>query len=81
MPSNIEESKNWLKIAIRRHERHMSGKEPTIGVNGEISQRLMMEEMIYALKTLEKGYVVTGNWYDNNIKKFPDQPGQSNSMM
>lgn len=70
---NIEESKKWLGIAIRRHERHMAGKEPTTGADGEISQKLMMEEMKYALDDLEKGWVVTSAWYDANISKFPDK--------
>lgn len=71
---NTTESKKWLNIAIRRHERHMAGKEPTTGADGTISQTLMMEEMKYALKALVDGYVVTTTWYDNNIGKFPDKP-------
>jgi hypothetical protein len=71
---NTTESKKWLGIAIRRHERHMKGTEPTTGTDGQISQKLMMEEMKYALKALVDGYVITSIWYDDNIKKFPDKP-------
>lgn len=71
---NTTESKKWLGIAIRRHERHMKGTEPTTGTNGEISQKLMMEEMEYAMKSLVDGWVVTTLWYDQNIDKFPDKP-------
>ena len=70
---NTEEAKFWLEIAIRRHERHMNGTEPTEGTDGEISQKLMMEEMMYALKSLENGYAVTSLWYDKNIKELPDK--------
>lgn len=70
---NNTEAEKWLQIAIRRHERHMAGKEPTTGVNGEISQKLMMEEMKYALKSLTDGRVVTTIWYDRNIVNFPDK--------
>lgn len=69
----MEEAKKWLQIAIRRHERHMEGKEPTSGADGEISQRLMMEEMKYALNAMSAMWVVTSNWYDRNIVKFPDK--------
>ena len=48
----------------------MKGTEPT----GEISQKLMMEEMKYAQKSLVDGWVVTTSWYDQNITKFPDKP-------
>ena len=71
---NVKDAKKWLGIAIRRHERHMKGTEPTTGDNGEISQRLMMEEMKYAQKSLTDGLVVTTLWYDQNITKFPDKP-------
>lgn len=71
---NSSEAKKWLNIAIRRHSRHMDGKEPTTGADGEISQKLMMEEMEYALKSLTDGWVVTTIWYDKNVLKFPDKP-------
>jgi len=67
---NVTEAKKWLGIAIRRHERHMKGTEPT----GETSQKLMMEEMKYAQKALVDGYVVTSLWYDANISTYPDKP-------
>lgn len=65
-------AKNWLSKAIQRHERHMSGKEPTTGGDGEISQKLMMEEMKYALKALD-GEVSPTDWYTKNVKKFPQK--------
>lgn len=80
MPSDIKLSEQWLQIAISRHERHMSGKEPTMGKEGNISQRLMMEEMKYALMALQTGYVVTTNWYDDNAGKFPDKSGSGMKM-
>ena len=70
---NTEAAKKWLGIAIRRHERHMKGTEPTTGVNGEISQKLMMEEMVYADKNLKGTFVATTYWYDANVKLFPDK--------
>lgn len=73
MAQDVSESKKWLNIAIRRHERHMTGKEPTSGANGEISQKLMMEEMKYALKSLTDGSVVPTFWYVQNVAKFPDK--------
>lgn len=42
---NIQEAKKWLKQAIERHQRHMDGKEPITGPEGEKSQMTMMEEM------------------------------------
>lgn len=69
----MKEAKQWLGIAIRRHERHMAGKEPTTGADGEISQKLMMEEMKYALESLTDGAAVTSSWYDKNVGKFPDR--------
>lgn len=69
----MEASKEWLQIAIRRHERHMAGDEPTDGKDGEISQKLMMEEMKYALDALMGKLIVTSLWYDENIDKFSDQ--------
>lgn len=73
---NIE-TKKWLNKAIRRHERHMDGKEPTTGNEGSISQRLMMEEMKYALISLDKEVNET-SWYKENIKKFPDESSSMN---
>lgn len=75
MAADIKSSKEWLGIAIKRHERHMAGKEPTTGKDGGVSQKLMMEEMKYALEALVEGGVVTTTWYDNNIDKFPDKAG------
>jgi hypothetical protein len=75
MAADINLSKIWLEIAIKRHERHMAGKEPTTGTAGDISQKLMMEEMKYALRALVEGLVVTTNWYDTNITKYPDKAG------
>lgn len=69
----MEDAKKWLGIAIRRHERHMAGSEPTTGADGEISQKLMMEEMKYARDAVTKGFVTTSVWYDKNIVKFPDK--------
>lgn len=66
-------AKNWLGIAIRRHERHMNGTEPTTGTDGEISQKLMMEEMKYAQKSLMDGLVLATLWYYQNVTKFPDK--------
>lgn len=63
----------WLAIAIRRHERHMMGDEPTTGKDGEISQRLMMEEMKYAMKLLKGVNEPQIKWYRDNISKFPDK--------
>lgn len=74
-----KDAKKWLQIAIRRHERHMAGKEPTSGKDGEISQRLMMEEMKYALASMGDSDAVTTFWYDENIDKFPDK--QDKKMM
>lgn len=74
MAENVTAAKKWIDIAIRRHERHMAGKEPTTGSEGEISQKLMMEEMKYTKKNLEGNYVTTTYFYDANIGKFPDKP-------
>lgn len=80
MVSDIKLAKKWLEIAILRHERHMAGKESTAGKEGEISQKLMMEEMKYALRALYDGYVVTTSWYDENINKRNSHT-KSGSMM
>jgi|GEM_PF-6536942 len=67
----MKDAEQWLNIAISRHQRHMDGKEPTSGADGEISQKLMMEEMKYALQSLTNGYAITSHWYDRNVSKFP----------
>jgi hypothetical protein len=64
-----EEAIKWLKKAIDRHERHMMGEEPTDGKEGEISQRLMMEEMKYSLKLLMGGSGDQVKWYFDNLDK------------
>ena len=51
----------------------MAGEEPTTGAKGETSQRLMMEEMRYALKALVEGWVVTSLWYDQHVTMFSDK--------
>lgn len=70
---NIAEAKKWLNDAIMRHERHMNGTEPTTGRNGEISQKLMMEEMKYAYKALSGDFLLTSHFYDVNISLFPSK--------
>ena len=74
MATDLTAAKKWIDIAIRRHERHMAGKEPTTGADGEISQKLMMEEMVYSKKNLDGTFITTSYWYDANVKKFPDKP-------
>lgn len=64
---------DWLSIAIRRHERHMAGEEPTTGDMGGISQKLMMEEMVYAQDLLMKGKTSPTSWYNRSVKIFPDK--------
>lgn len=58
----------WLGTAIKRHERHMMGEEPTTGLDGNKSQRVMMEEMENAMKAMKNNKAVKeSNWYrDNN---------------
>ena len=46
---------SWLKKAIALHKKHMSGKAPTTGKNGEKSQMLMMTQMQNALDALTGG--------------------------
>lgn len=54
----------WLDKAIKRHERHMKGDEPTDGTDGMMSQMLMMREMRYALQAMRTGEpVAAGTWY------------------
>lgn len=74
MATDLTAAKKWIDIAIRRHERHMKKQEPTTGTDGEISQKLMMEEMVYTKKNIEGNFVTTSYWYDANIGKFPDKP-------
>ena len=74
MAQDLAAAKKWIDIAIRRHERHMAKQEPTTGTDGEISQKLMMEEMTYSKKSLDGSFITTSYWYDTNIGKFPDKP-------
>lgn len=67
---NINESKKWLKKAIDRHERHMMGDEPTTGKDGEVSQKLLMEEMKMAYKALFTDEVTESNFYKSNVNKM-----------
>lgn len=61
----------WLQKAIDRHERHMMGSEPTDGEMGAISQRLMMEEMMYAMKTMNSNEDINPTkWYQDNMNKM-----------
>lgn len=76
----MEEAIKWLAKAIRRHERHMMGEEPTIGKDGEISQRLMMEEMKYSMKLLMGGKGDQIQWYKDNISKFPAKKSEKHGM-
>lgn len=46
----LEQSKNWLKKAINRHERHLSGNEAT----SISSQNKLMNEMENSYELLEK---------------------------
>ena len=67
---NIENAKTWLQKAIDRHERHMMGSEPTDGDMGAVSQRLMMEEMRYAMKAMDSmDDVKPTKWYNDNMSK------------
>lgn len=69
MDNNLPESKKWLKKAIDRHERHMMGEEPTTGKDGEISQKLMMEEMKMSYKAMFVSEVTESAWYKDNVDK------------
>lgn len=63
-------AKKWLEMAIKRHQRHMDGKEPTTGKIGAISQMLMMEEMKMAFKALSLDTEVEASMmYINNKDK------------
>lgn len=42
----------WLKEAISLHEDHMSGRAPTTGKEGRLSQTKMMRQMKSALQAL-----------------------------
>jgi HK97 family phage prohead protease len=70
-------AEKWMSIAIRRHKRHMSNQEPTTGADGEISQKLMMEEMMYSHHSLMEGKVTVSDWYKENISKFPDKESKN----
>lgn len=70
MKMNMHKAEKWLKTAIDRHERHMMGDEPTTGKDGEISQKLMMEEMKMAYKALFTDDVNETAWYKANVGKF-----------
>jgi hypothetical protein len=70
MEMNMKDTEKWLKKAIERHERHMMGEEPTTGKDGEISQKLMMEEMKMAYKALFSDDVNETAWYKANVGKF-----------
>lgn len=60
-------AEEWLKTAIERHKRHMDGKEPTTGDKGEMSQMLMMAEMRYALRSIQRGSEIAATeWYVEN---------------
>lgn len=68
---NTENSISWLQKAIDRHERHMMGSEPTDGEMGAISQRLMMEEMRYAMKVMNSNEdIKPTKWYQDNMNKI-----------
>lgn len=68
---NMDNSKMWLQKAIDRHERHMMGSEPTDGEMGAISQRLMMEEMMYAMKAMNSNEDINPTkWYQDNMNKM-----------
>jgi aldehyde:ferredoxin oxidoreductase len=68
---NMENAKMWLQKAIDRHERHMMGIEPTEGEMGDMSQRLMMEEMRFSLKAMNSTDDITPTkWYKDNMDKI-----------
>lgn len=62
------DAKQWLNLAIKRHELHMAGKEPTTGKDGEISQMLMMNEMKAAYKVIDGGTTTANDFYYENSK-------------
>lgn len=69
---NTKQAEKWLKKAINRHERHMMGEEPVSGKEGDISQKLMMEEMKMAYKALFTNDVKETLWYKENVGKLED---------
>lgn len=74
-------AQEWLETAISRHERHMEGKEPTTGKDGQISQTLMMAEMKFSLQAMkEKKDVEASEWYVTNEKKFPGKKSGGDKM-
>ena len=75
-----EEAIKWLKKAIDRHERHMMDEEPVDGKIGEISQRLMMEEMKYAMKLLMGGSGDQIKWYYDNVDKVKSSKSGNHGM-
>ena len=79
---NRNEMKNtaeqWLKIAIERHQRHMDGKEPTTGKEGDMSQMLMMDEMKMAFKALVTGKPVEAT---DKYLSMNDKLGSGKSKM
>lgn len=60
-------AQKWLKKAIERHKRHMDGDEPTTGENGMVSQKLMMEEMKYAMTAMDGEEVKPSAWYNEHM--------------
>ncbi len=61
--SHITEAVRWLKRAIDRHRKHMSGDEPT----SEDSQKRLMAEMETTLEHLnlaQDADAKTENWVD-----------------
>ena len=49
----VDAARKWLKAAIVLHEKHMSGRAPTTGPEGEKSQQQMMDQMMSALAALD----------------------------
>lgn len=68
--NNNADAIKWLKKAIARHERHMSGKEAT----SEASQQKMMDEMQAALDELEQTQ-------DKGMRKNMKMKMKDNDMM
>lgn len=78
---NMQNAKMWLQKAIDRHERHMMDSEPTDGEMGAISQRLMMEEMQYAMKAMNsKEDVKPSKWYSDNMGMVKMKNMQNDTM-
>lgn len=72
MGGGMSEAIKWLKAAIARHERHMSGAEPT----SDASQMQMMDEMKRALAALDELPMVAAN--QGTTKSTPQH--RSNTM-